>query len=168
MSPLQITFNDGHWSATSERWALNAQNNKFRSLERLLAELASMGIRSLGGLSWEGLPAADEFNMYALSADINTYLLTSENDYLSECANKGCWLISAAKYEDDEWIFYINCSANSAWHESQLKHLKEQCGYRWVVTSRDPGCEGVQDHKAYLRPRLLALTDQVQALIAAG
>jgi len=165
---LQITFNDGFWSATSERWALNAHDNKFRSLERLLAELAAMGIRSVPGLSWEELPPAEGFNQYLLHAEIDRYLRREPLSAWADLCQKGCYpVVGACLDEQGDWCFFLSLAHNREWRDRTVESFKE-CGYRWVVSMHDPGCEGVQDPVAYMRRRLQSMTDDLQAAIAAG
>ena len=169
-SQVEIHYANGFWSATSERWALAAHNNKFRSLERLLSELATMGIRSLSGLSWEELPAADGFNRHAFLMEVDRYISREPLEHLADCAQHGSWMTAAAKLDaDGEWRFFLTIAASSQkeFYERMLVHTREQLGYRWVASSFDPGCEDVREPGGYIRQRLEALADGVQRAIAA-
>lgn len=166
---LQISFNDGHWSATGERLALNAHNNRFRSLDRLLAELATIGIRSLPGFSWEELPPVDGFSPYLFHAEIDRYLSSEPKEHWGDYSQRGCHMICAARLDNDrDWRFLLSLTHDVAWRDRMVEHFKERLGFPWVASREDPGCQGGGDPVAYIRQRLYSLTDDLHAAIAAG
>lgn len=137
------------------------------TLRRLALEFG-VDIRSLPGLSWEGLPPSDSFNEYQFHAEIDRYLRHEPQDHWADLCEKGCFMVAGARIDEcGDWRFAVRLAHDKKWRDRTVENLK-LLGYSWVAALQDLGCPGVQDPESYMRGRLQALTGELQAAIAAG
>lgn len=95
---VSISYKNGRWSATRDRWVLASEGAGFTRLETLLSELAAAGIRACS-ISWEGLPAADEFSNSLYSQAARKFADGLNATFAREVVVKGFWLVALAYLE---------------------------------------------------------------------
>lgn len=116
---ITISYHSGRWVAKCNRWVLRKKEG-FERLERLLAELATMGVRNSVSIDWTGLPAADEFNQGEFNRAARNYIGQVSAEALDEHVRSGYWLIAAAVMLHGrlEYSFYISSANQADWADS--------------------------------------------------
>lgn len=162
-SDIKIFYKNGRWGASCNRWVLAAESNCFYRLESLLAELAAMGVRACGGLTWEDLPAANEFNKHEFCKAARKYAAMLDGHAVLAMVEQGFWISAVGLLVNNkiDYTFVISSSQSES-DMTGLVAAGHSCATIFV-----PGREPVMAAREYLLEKMLGLSGALRKQLKA-
>lgn len=160
---IKIFYKNGRWGASCNRWVLAAESNCFYRLEALLAELAAMGVRACGGLTWEDLPAANEFNKHEFSKAARKHAAMLDGRVVLAMVEQGFWISAVGMLVNNKIDYaFVTSSCQSESDVTGLVAAGHSCATIFV-----PGREPVMAPREYLLEKMLGLSGALRKQLKA-